>query len=684
MINTSLSLASLAGSPRAYPGSFAGSLTLPTLGAMFSLVTRQALSWRLAAVSRQLVEPIPGALLCIAAATLVWADGGTDVGDSAPHMNMDRAVVGAIRWDGWNEWDVWQRCFDPPEWRNRLPFFASVTPEGKALVREDSQEVIDKEIAYAKAGGLDYWAFVWYHPNGWPPNSRNMAKCFQLYLSSALKMDINYSLIISGGLHLGPTERLPETMDYLVQRLKDPNYQKVLGGRPLVYFLEIADMVKDMGSEESARDWLKSLRHKAVAAGAGNPYFVVMAYWPPRGAEQLDALGGDAISAYTGHCIGQVVDNKGFAYAKLAEINRTFWENAKATGKAFIPTMNAGWDSRPMKRPEFPDRDRKDDWYAPPTPRELADHLKSAMDWVEANPSVCPARSVLIYAWNELSEGGWLVPTLSEGTARLDALSEVLKAESVPPGAAALSFTKCVIDESPTAAGIAPGPDGNYAWFSGQWWYSPKPPLSEYLTQDGVLALALGGDLVSAPNDFSTGKLRLLPGSDGFYVEFDCWLSDNDPDHFPALWLMPAEHNGKREDHYAWDPPGHERWMEFDIDEGSWGPGLAGTVHSHSGIYEEGYQQIRNPNNVSSVPIDRSKKHTFGGSYDPVHQSVTWWVDGVEQMSAGAPYVPAVAANQHFYLIVSAQSRGAQKPYSMFVSGVRAYVPPTSALPPAR
>jgi hypothetical protein len=76
-----------------------------------------------------------------------------------PKDVKDRPVVGAIRWDGWNEWDVWQRSFDPPEWHYRLPFFASIGPDGKALVREDSQEVIDKEIAYAKAGGLDYWAF---------------------------------------------------------------------------------------------------------------------------------------------------------------------------------------------------------------------------------------------------------------------------------------------------------------------------------------------------------------------------------------------------------------------------------------------------------------------------------------------------------------------------------------------
>jgi len=84
---------------------------------------------------------------------------------------------------------------------------------------------------------------------------------------------------------------------------------------------------------------------------------------------------------------------------------------------------------------------------------------------------------------------------------------------------------------------------------------------------------------------------------------------------------------------------------------------------------------------VSSVAIDRSQKHTFGTSYDPVHQKVTKWVDGKLQMSAGDPYVPAIATRQHFYLIISAQSQGAKKPYLMYISGVRAYAPPISPLP---
>jgi hypothetical protein len=34
---------------------------------------------------------------------------------------------------------------------------------------------------------------------------------------------------------------------------------------------------------------------------------------------------------------------------------------------------------------------------------------------------------VIIYAWNEFDEGGWICPTISEGTSRLDAISKVLK-----------------------------------------------------------------------------------------------------------------------------------------------------------------------------------------------------------------------------------------------------------------
>ena len=69
------------------------------------------------------------------------------------------------------------------------------------------------------------------------------------------------------------------------------------------------------------------------------------------------------------------------------------------------------------------------------TPEQLARHVRDAIQWTQANRDLNPANAVIIYAWNENNEGGWLVPTLnSRDTAdmsRLDALRRVLRSGSV-------------------------------------------------------------------------------------------------------------------------------------------------------------------------------------------------------------------------------------------------------------
>jgi len=62
-----------------------------------------------------------------------------------------------------------------------------------------------------------------------------------------------------------------------------------------------------------------------------------------------------------------------------------------------------GWDGRP--------RNYAGAWYEPAKPAEVADAVKCALDWNRANPNTARAGTVLIYAWNEYDEGGWLCPT---------------------------------------------------------------------------------------------------------------------------------------------------------------------------------------------------------------------------------------------------------------------------------
>jgi hypothetical protein len=93
---------------------------------------------------------------------------------------------------------------------------------------------------------------------------------------------------------------------------------------------------------------------------------------------------------------------------------------------------------------------------------------------------------------------------------------------SIPPGAAALGYTKLVVDNQPVVSQISPYPtyNGNYDWFSGLWF--DQENNSYYSESNGVLAMTLGGTLSGTPLDFSTGA---LPGANGFYVEFVYWLT---------------------------------------------------------------------------------------------------------------------------------------------------------------
>ena len=68
----------------------------------------------------------------------------------------------------------------------------------------------------------------------------------------------------------------------------------------------------------------------------------------------------------------------------------------------------------------------------------LSAHIREAVEWTKANRDLNPANAVIIYAWNEHDEGGWLQPTLgSDGRPneeRIKALGNVLRPS--PPNAA--------------------------------------------------------------------------------------------------------------------------------------------------------------------------------------------------------------------------------------------------------
>jgi hypothetical protein len=344
-----------------------------------------------------------------------------------------KPVVGAIRWDAWHgaagvPGKVVEKTLGPRQYHSRLPFFARVVGPDEVVIRGDSQEIMDQEIACAKAAAIDYWAFVWYEPD------TSMSLGLKLYLSSRHRRDVRFCLITES-VRWGGRDNYRERIGCFVQLLQQPTCQTVLGGRPLIYlgFIDDKRLQSAWGSRQAFRKVIDEFRGATVKAGLKNPYIVCMDFHPPRGRDLAASLGLDAISSYA--CSGGA--EGGSPFPESMEKVRRFWDACLATGVDVVPIVSMGWDPRPrVDTPTpwhvYPNRNH----YQSPTPEQAAEHLHAAMDWTAMHADNTPANTVIVYAWNENDEGGWLVPTLNaDGTAntgRIDAIGRMQRTWSPP------------------------------------------------------------------------------------------------------------------------------------------------------------------------------------------------------------------------------------------------------------
>jgi len=235
--------------------------------------------------------------------------------------DVNRPTVGVIRWDAWNlvngKYDeisfYSHRAMSPEHFHYRLPFFATVHPDGNVTYNGDEQAVMDQEILYAKFAGFDYWAFDTYCAFG-PNCSTNSPYCAQYYqhtsnrycaeypaygldryLNSRYVSLINFTFVLLGSSPCGD-----EFQESYLELMVHPQFQTVLGGRPLIYLFQFDDEEAQLcgGGWNGSRKVWDNFRLKAINRGLQNPYLVLMDGDIPRAQQRANTIGFDAISSY--------------------------------------------------------------------------------------------------------------------------------------------------------------------------------------------------------------------------------------------------------------------------------------------------------------------------------------------------------------------------------------------------
>lgn len=327
--------------------------------------------------------------------------------------------VGAIRWDAWNNGSVGPQMnasLGPSTWRYRLPFWGVETGAESVDVTEGSSAtVMAREIDMALACGIDYWAFTWYrtHPT---PGMRDALDTFRAGNRKGLK----YNLILFFDGNSGTSATWATAVAEVVEMMQDDEWLLTTSGRPILFLYDMALAPTFFGSEAAANAGLTTLRNAATAAGLPNPYLV-----PLQGTAGVSTYGLQGASKYA-HFLPASPEQE-VPFATLTAQAAANWASLAGAGQC-VPLVTTGWDNRPRW-----DNDVSwgptphSQWNATGTPQQIADHLAAAITFVAANPTACSEPdAILVYAWNEIDEGGWLVPHKGDGGSRLQTISKTI------------------------------------------------------------------------------------------------------------------------------------------------------------------------------------------------------------------------------------------------------------------
>ena len=339
-----------------------------------------------------------------------------------------------IRWDAWyadtGSAQSTARALSDADYLYRAPFWARLI--NRAVKFEPTQETMTREIAEAAAAGVG-WAFLRYGDTstmnaGWDLFQANPNKNAVKWCSM-----ITADVLANGAAH--PSSAWEARAAQIVGWMQQPNYHTVLANRPVLYLFYLSVHVTNWwgGADVNLKVAIDGLRSAAAAANLEDPYIVVMAGDPVNAEARRVALGADAISAY----ISLLPAGLNKTYASLATATETFWAQQRdATSAHMVPTAMIGINPAPRRARPVP-------WEAPTqrpyfgmadvheigTPAEVAAHVSDAIDFVNATAK-CAAATMLIYAWNEFDEGGWLCPTLGDTNGeRLAAFGAVINGQ---------------------------------------------------------------------------------------------------------------------------------------------------------------------------------------------------------------------------------------------------------------
>ena len=352
---------------------------------------------------------------------------------AAPGGDEEKMKLGAYVWYGFS--------YDGAHYTDRLKSeFSGREPEWGWV--EDSLSNMAYQIKLAKKYGLSFFAFDWYYGNP------QLNKAVLNFSRADGQEDMEFCLLVAN--HDGARityDNWDDACDNFVRWMTKKNALKV-DGKPVIIFYDITNMVTDLGGVEKVKECLDRLRTRlsdyggAYILGCECPYGT-----PGTGAidfnyesfsddelktrlERDRACGFDALTGYNYRRYSPINGSYELTYKTMTEQHEKSWDAiARNSDIPYAPCILSGWDCRPWETKWEGNQTGYRSCYAPDRSAEVfTDHILNAEKWLKNNPGQSAGNLALVYAWDEVCEGGFMIPTKGEGYKMLEGLKAAVDA----------------------------------------------------------------------------------------------------------------------------------------------------------------------------------------------------------------------------------------------------------------
>jgi len=273
--------------------------------------------------------------------------------------------------------------------------------------RDDTLELMQRQIDLAADNGVAYFSFCWYwHDNQKAINTAAIDEDpkhlpMQLFMKAQNNQRMEFSLLIANhrGAEIVGTAAWKQAADHWIELFKHPRYLRLEGKPVLVIF-------SPRGVDREGLAYLQQ-----AARQAGFPGVAVAGCSGGKSEDGFPLRTDYNIKPRANGGTNRVSERH--SYQELVDANVQAWQ--EFPGQAFIPVATQGWDRRPWEAPNGeglgPNGSPVSWFFDKGTPQQFGGMLEQMAGWMDAHPTaVTKDRLAIIYAWNEIGEGGWLVP----------------------------------------------------------------------------------------------------------------------------------------------------------------------------------------------------------------------------------------------------------------------------------